>query len=398
MILAVLFALALATQDDVSRLLEQLRSDEFAEREAAQRTLERRGLPVLERLKAEAEKTSELDTKIRLKMLIEKIPKLAQLAQVYGPTRRITLSAKGEKLGEVLKRLETGLGEQIRGEGVDLDAPVTIELQDATLWEALDRVARVTRTHYLYRKEGVAFEPGEAPLLPVVYYEQFRISIAEVKRVDYRAPGEKGRLVVVVPEVRYQRELSPSGNKYHKIFTIDAMQDAGGAEVQRTEQRPPWQNYASSLRREYGLMEHYLIDPAVTTFSIAGKATINFAQEHREMTLSLSGEPRELRTADGSFKLAETAVSPAGNLTLTLDIEVPEAGGPDDRFRGAWVVDADGKRYRGIQFRTGRNGKTFHPLLEFPGAPKDSKTFVFRWAMGLHSVDVPFLLRDVKVP
>ena len=118
--IAAVLVLALACQDDVARLLENLRSDEFAERESAQRALERMGPQVLGRLQAELDKVGELDTKLRLKTLIERIPRLAKLAMVYGPTKRVSISARNEKLGDVFRKMEAALGEKLLGEGVDL--------------------------------------------------------------------------------------------------------------------------------------------------------------------------------------------------------------------------------------------------------------------------------------
>lgn len=394
-LLAAALLFALGAQDDVSRLLEKLRGDNAAEREAAQRSLERAGLSVLDRLKAEAEKESELETRIRLKALIEKIPKLAQLAKVYGPTRRLTYSAKNEKLGTVLEKVGEGLGEKIRGDQIDLEQAVTLELSEATLWEALDRLARASRTHYTYRQDGIRFLPGEAPEMPVVYYEQFRISVVEVKRIDYRSAGEKGKAVIVMPDVMYQRNLSPGGNKFRKVFTLDGIQGPGGADL-----RVPYPSFVPALTvisRSFVLEEAYFVDPAVETFSIAGKATVNFAQDFRELTLPVGGEPKEESTADGTFRVAGTEAVGL-RTTVTLEIEVPDAGGMDDRFRGVWVIDSLGKRHTGTIVRMGRDGKQFRPQLSFGVKSDDVKAVSFRWMTGLHAVEIPFLLKDIKVP
>lgn len=397
MILPAVLAIVLAAQDDVTRLLEQLHSDEFSEREAAQRSLERMGPPVVDRLKAELAKTSELDTQIRLKTLIAKIPKLAQLALVYGPTKRTTLSANNEPLDGILKQLESGLGEQIlRGKGLDLKAAVTVELQEATLWEAFDRVARASKTHYDYRKEGVWWHPGEAPDLPTVYYEQFRISLGEVKRMEYRSPGEKGAMAVIVPEVKYQRNLTPSGNKYRHVFEIDSIANAAGVDP-RDVKRPLWTYDSFATRIEFAMEEFYLVDPAAGPFTVSGRATINFAQEYREILLPIAGEPKEIRTADANFRMAGT--KPDGVRTMVvLDVDVTEPNGQKDRMKGGWLIDPEGKRHNGIILGLHQDGKHFRPEISFPGEIKEGSSILFRWMTGLHAVEVPFTLRDIKIP
>jgi hypothetical protein len=395
--IALWLALTLATQDDAARLLDQLRGDEFAEREAAQRGLERLGLPVLDKLKAELDKNPELDTKIRLKLLIEKIPKLAQLALVYGPTKRITLQAKDEELDSILKKLEAGLEETIvRNAGLNLKAKVTVSLQDATLWEALDRVATASKTHYEYRSQGIWWFPGQAPALPVVYYEQFRISIGEIKRIEYRSPTEKGALAVVVPEVRYQRNLKPSGPRYDRVYHIESMLNAGGKDVRADNRRPLWANDSVAGRTELVLQESYVVD-ASGPFSIAGKTTINFAQDGREVVLPMTGDHPEVRTADAVFRLAGT--KPDGlRTTVLLEVEAGDEKGPKDRLRGGWLVDAEGKKTAGIILGLHQDGNRFKPELSFPGEIKPGTTLQFRWVTGLHAVEVPFLLREIQVP
>jgi hypothetical protein len=393
-LLAAILGLALAAQDDVGPLLEKLRGDDSFQRDAAQRALERMGLPALEPLQAALGKETDLETKLRLKTLLERIPRLAQLAKVYGPTKRVKARARDERLRVVLENLGGLSGEKIYSEGVDLNATVTVDFPDVTLWEALDRVAHAAKAHYHYRKDGIAFRPGEAPAFPVVYYEQFRISVAEVKRVEYRSPDYKGGFAAVMVEVQFQRNLTPTGERYRKIFSIDAVTGPDGAEARKER---PW--YASGVvaRREYALEEDYTVDASVGSFTIAGKATINFAQEHREFVLPLDGEKKEESSADGTFKVGSLKPED-GKLVVGLEIEVPEAGGPDTRFRGVWVVDADGKRHSGTILTMGRDGKSFRPKVWFPVAPDAAKSVVFKWALGLHSVEVPFALKDIPVP
>jgi len=394
MITAVL-TLALACQDDVSRLLEKLGSDEFAERESAQRALEQMGPPVLDRLKAEVDRAGELDTRLRLKMLIEKIPRLAKLALVYGPTKRVSLSVKDGKLGEVFRQMEAALGEQFVGEGVDLAALVTLNLEGATLWEALDALARASHTHYFYRKEHVLFSPGDAARLPVLYYNQFRLSVVEVKRVEYRAPGEKDHVAVVVPEVRFQRNLSPAGNKYHQIFSDVALTRKDGTDA--TVKQPEWAYNTFSNRRPFGMQEFYFVDAGAGSVSLSGRATINFAQEDREVVIPLFAEIKETDTADGTFRVTNVTITDEGTV-LTLEHDQVEGADLKERMTAAWLHTGDQKRHFGRIGPATRDGKLAKRELQFAGGLKDVKTLSFHWVSGLHAIEIPFTLADIRIP
>lgn len=392
---ALLLALALGAQDDVSTLLEQLRGDKASERESAQKSLEKMGVPVFERLVAELGKETDIETKARLKALVERIPKLAQLALVCGPTKRITLSVKDAEFWGVLDRLEGGLGEHmIKGQGLDLKAKITLDLKDVTLWEALDRVAKASRTHYFYRKDGVAFFPGESPELPAVYFEQFRVTVAEVKRIEYRSPTQKAALVVAVLQVQHQRNLTPAGLKYHNIFKLDGIENAAGKDAKGREY-----GWADSIspRLEYALQEFYSIDPSASPFTITGKATVNFSQDAREIEMPVMADAPEIKTADGTFKLV-SAKKEEGRTTVILDIDTTEEVGLRERFKGLWLFDDKDRRHDGIILSMGREGKHFRPVLSFPGEIKDGSHLFFRWRVGLHAIEIPFQLKNIPIP
>ena len=48
--------------------------------------------------------------------------------------------------------------------------------------------------------------------------------------------------------------------------------------------------------------------------------------------------------------------------------------------------------------KTNRDGKNLKPEVWFPIPSDQGKTLVFKWATGLHSVEIPFTLKDVKIP
>jgi hypothetical protein len=281
------------------------------------------------------------------------------------------------------------------GEGVDLAMQVTLDLDGATLWEALDALARASHTHYFYRKEHVVFAPGDAARLPVLYYNQFRISVVEMKRVEYRAPGVKDHVAVVVPEVRFQRNMSPAGNKYTHIFSDVVLTKKDGTDAAAAQ--PTWAYNTFANRRPFGMQEFYFVDVGATTFSLSGRATINFAQENREVVVPLFTEIKETDTADGTFRVTNLTITDESTV-VSLELDQTEEKDLNERMSMAWLHTGDNKRHLGRIGPATREKKLVTREIRFTGGLKDVRNLSFRWVSGLHAVEIPFTLADIRIP
>jgi hypothetical protein len=105
----VLLALALALfpqQDDLSKWIAQLESESIVEREEATRRLQGLGPEAVERLEKAKEAARDPEVKTRLDAILSNIRKGVELAKVLGPTRRVTIAARGRPLKEILGELK----------------------------------------------------------------------------------------------------------------------------------------------------------------------------------------------------------------------------------------------------------------------------------------------------
>jgi hypothetical protein len=391
--LALVLSVLFQSQSDPGPLLEQLRSDSVVVREEAGRSLERLGPGIIDRLKKELEANSDLETKLRLRQLIERIPKIAELAKVYGPTRRVTLSAHDRPLSEVTSELGKALEESIGIEGLDPGQAVTLDLKEATLWEALDRLAKTTKSSYAYLPSGIRFKKGQMTDLPVLYFEQFRISLAEVKYVDHRSPGVSEAAVLLAPEVAFQRNLKPTGGKWGNTFAIESTQDAAGADVRC--RAPAWASGINFARQPFSLQQHLFVRSVGGPVTIQGTATVSFSQENREIAIAVKGENREAETPEVKFSLSGYTETPAATtITLKADSSVP---GSYERVKSVWLVDHSGKRHRGSPGRGEIGPGGFTHEFSFP-AGVTGKEVVFEWAATLRPVEIPFRLTGIRIP
>jgi len=387
-------------QDDVAREIERIKSDSIEEREAATHALEAIGLRALPALEKELAASRDLETKERLAALLKSIPRHATLLKVFGPTKRVTYSAKAAPLRDVVAELGKALQEQVRLEGPDPAVPVTLDLRDTPMWQALDAVARAADVRYEYRKDGVVFLKGPAPWFPVRYSEQFRISVVEVKQIDYRRPGVSASIVLVVPEVQYQRNVNPA-DKYpgglSRLFAIEQVLDDQGNDLHTGV---PWGPGSLSSRRPFGLQQAVYAKAGSKSITLQGVAKARFSRRDEEVSLPVAGDVRFATLGDATFKLGGFTPGESRS-TVTLEGEVtdaPEAPDPPDRVKTIWLVAPGGERVEGRRDRGSHLRTSFTQTYEFPPLKFQPERFVFLWVSEVYSLDIPFRLEGIPVP
>ena len=129
-----------ADAQDIDRLIQQLGSGKFAERDAAQKALDAIGPDALAALrKAAASDDAEISR--RAKELIPLLELRAETADATKP-KRVSLVCKDQSATDAIQELKrvTGLPIALGGDTAALaNKKVTLELKDVSAWEALDR-------------------------------------------------------------------------------------------------------------------------------------------------------------------------------------------------------------------------------------------------------------------
>jgi hypothetical protein len=128
-----------ADAEHIARLVKQLGSDNFDEREKATRELEEIGPPALAALRAAGKDGAEV--KARAAGLIERIERKAQSGSSLAPTR-VKLAFKDAPLAEALAEFNKKSGYAVRLHDPDQKLKgrtVTLATEEITFWEALDR-------------------------------------------------------------------------------------------------------------------------------------------------------------------------------------------------------------------------------------------------------------------
>ncbi|MBL8798401.1 MAG: hypothetical protein JNM56_31185, partial [Planctomycetia bacterium] len=136
--------LAVAAEADLDRLVRQLGSDSFSDREAAMKALDDIGLPALPALKKAAQ-SLDAETRRRAEELVARIEKRQESARLLAPTK-VSLQLQDVPLPEAVAELAKLSGQPVKlgGDVSKLaERKVSLEFKEVPFWEALDRFCRV---------------------------------------------------------------------------------------------------------------------------------------------------------------------------------------------------------------------------------------------------------------
>jgi len=388
-----LLLLLVLLQDNPKAWVEQLGSDDVRERDAATRRLEALGLEAVEKLQAEP--GCELEVRARLRQIVVTLKKRAEMAKVFGATKRVTADFRQRKLGEVLPELGKLLGETFEGEGIESDKPIDLELKGATLWEALDGLCRAAGVRAEYGDSKVLVLPGPRQELPSKCVEQFRIGIAEIKRMEHRSPGSADRVGVVTLLASYQRNMKPVDGFFREGLVVDSVVDAGGKDL-RIE-HVEWANSRMIGHHPLSMLNTVTIRPEDGPFTVEGRTQIRFECDRVEVSIPLEEGNRKARQGEFAFELDEVVQGPTG---LKLKVNVT-ADGLDPRQRlkteSVWVVDGKGDRHAGSSNGGSSGGNRMSRRFTFPAVEKPERVVV-TWITEFHNVEIPFRFEGLRIP
>lgn len=397
--LLIVAACAASGQEDASRWIERLGSDSIEERAEASERLERLGPSAIEPIERALAEARDPEVRVRLTQLSRNIRKRAEFARVFGEVRRVTIDSQGLPLADVIRDLGKALGETIGLEGFDGKETVTLQLRNATLWQALDELARAGNLHYDYGYGKILLRKGVLPAFPVLHLGQFRVSVAEVKRMEHRRAGSKEMAAMIVLEVRHQRNMLPSVETREEPLGTFSVKNALGDPVLRSA--PSWGGGLSHLGRPYALQKILFVDDrSFGPFTLEGEVNLPFATEIKEVTLPVLGEARETR--EDTFVLGVKSLSQSVSSTrLTLEAR-SDPGQPSDAmrrlaYRDVFLVDAAGNKHRG-GWQSAGGGSTWEWEFEFPPGILRPQKVVFRWVREFKLIDIPFRLEGIRLP
>jgi hypothetical protein len=187
----------------VARLVAQLGSATFGEREAASQALDALGADSLDALRAAAS-SPDAEARRRAEDLVQRIERRLETARLLAP-KRVRLVYKDTPLSQAVDDFarKTGYTLQLDGDRNRLQRTVTLDTGDTTFWQALQqfcdraglverrtevtgqdpRLARAQRGNVIDLRQAAAYTPdpriyladGKAPPVPTCYFGALRL-------------------------------------------------------------------------------------------------------------------------------------------------------------------------------------------------------------------------------
>ncbi len=181
----------------IARLIQQLGSRSYQEREVATAELETLG-PTSKKQLESAAQSSEAEVRFRAARLLGRL----KVAELWQP-RLVSVHAQDEPAAKVLARLAEQSGNRLfTGDhfGPFRDTPVTLELENVPFFRALDEICRRSsnqvRPNYDQRNPGLVLAQGDMGKCPLAYGGPVRAKITTARRVfieelDYEPGGNE---------------------------------------------------------------------------------------------------------------------------------------------------------------------------------------------------------------
>ncbi len=151
----------------IPKLIDQLGSATFADRERAAKELDKIGVPALDALR-KAARDADLERKRRAEELVQKIEKRTLEATLLAPTR-VHLVYKDTPLAEAVTDFHKQSGYAVAlsdPEGKLKGRTVTLDTGDVTFWQAFDQFCRKSGLIESPPQPAEAADRGELPPLP----------------------------------------------------------------------------------------------------------------------------------------------------------------------------------------------------------------------------------------
>jgi hypothetical protein len=172
------------TEVRVARLIRDLGSESFIERERATAELKLLG-PATRRQLEEASASDDAEVRAQAALLLKQL----RLADLWAPAL-VSCQAQGAQAGSILASLAEQSGNRLLvGDqyGAFHDAPVNLDHAEVPFWQVLDDLCRQTgnqvRHHYDSRSPGLVVVQGDPGQFPVAYAGPVRSQIVSARRV-----------------------------------------------------------------------------------------------------------------------------------------------------------------------------------------------------------------------
>lgn len=338
-----------ATDPRIGRLIEQLRSDEASERDAAVRELTRIGSPAVPRLQ-EAMKVDDLELRGRLKETIRAIGIASKVKDLDRAPKTVTADLKDAPLETIVRTIEEQTGAKIDASSVPAGHRFSFAAKETPLLQALDRLCGGSDLLTVEPVPGGTFKLSVGKWLPypTAYSGAFRLRLKSLQVVRIQTFEKHQATLRIAVEPDYEPSIRPLRNS---TLQIDEIVDDQGRKLRRIDRANAQGQMAGAPAATLRDVPFDGLSPQATRLaSVRATAVYSFPTDTQEL---LFESPARGSAQDvGRFRVvvanaSTDSVANATNLQLTFSPIVGTVADLkaeiDARFDAASVILVDGE-------------------------------------------------------
>ncbi len=395
----------------IARLIRELGSDNYEERQRASVALARLGSQTRKQLD-DAAKSADPEVRLRAADLIKQI----KVRDLWSPSV-VTFQCQAEPASTVVARLAALSGNRLLvGDqyGTFQDTPITLDYPDGPFWEVLDDLCRQSRnhvrSHYDTRNPGLVVVAGTPGQFPTAYAGPVRSRITSARRVfieelDYdELKSEKTHTFQLNLQMMWEDRFRLVSYRSQPEL-VEAVTDTG---VQLSATQPAGSGWNVASQGTHQVSTEMRLHPPATTaralrllrlkwglIAVGDMSTLelndlNSSQPHRQDDVELIVE--SLQESPG----ARYEIS----LVVYRDLVIPDPQELMFQENDVQLLDTQGRPFRKQGQTNSLADRGVRLRISFTGETTDSKPaklqFTYPRLRDRHDLEITF--RDVPLP
>ncbi len=341
--MALLIACVLMQDADVAKrvraLTEQLKADELQAADEALAALVKLGPPALPAIRAEAAK-ADGDVKLRLESAVAQIERAVRREKALGKPVAVSLKADARPLVDVLTELRNHSGQPIDWRDLP-DGKVTVTLDKAGFWEALDAVCRAHGgVLWGVKSERLAVERAPYRTRPTVFAGN---AVFWLDSLATTATAGEGSLAI-----RGGAATTAGSRPRWLALTFDALEDDKGTPFIDAEGGPEWAVGPPALAQQIDYTAGVLPNEAAEKLAkCRGALRLTYVLDTKKLLSLGIDKARGAAHAAGDASVTVRDIDVEGR-RVTMKVEAARKGAAFSELDASWViVDRDGKTHLG---------------------------------------------------
>jgi hypothetical protein len=389
----------------VEELVEQLGDEDPASRAQAEGRLVRMGSRIIPALRQAALASRDAEIRARALNAVSLIETEAKLSKVYREARRASLRLAKADAKTAFEEIERAFGVPFQNAGRLPEGTVSVNLQDATILEAMDAVcAQLKSISYDFDSGKIRLTTSPYVPSPRAYADSFRVRVVSLTKTVESTFDKLTASMMVKLAADWGPDVKPLDG--YVIEVAEAL-GAGGEKLAVTNpygpnaMNPMWQvqRMRGGMGPETVLTVTDLLPSLSKIASMKARATFRFPLENREIRIENPTTNTEVTV--GEYKITVQNVSSnyvIMNISCTSDSAAAGLADSLD-FESFEVIDKENNKEKAQVHPTGGGNRSFQFYVMIGGGGRRKGIAQITFSLReVKAMSFDFELKDIEIP